>query len=126
MSNLLKVDIVSVDKPFWSGEAISVTVQTVEGEIGILYGHEPIMGQLGEDGLVVISDAESNSKYLAVCGGFFSMDGVEVIVLAEDATWVDDIDLAAEESKLSTFAPGSFEFFKTKGRIKTAKRAASR
>lgn len=120
---ILQVDVVSVDEPFWQGEALSVTLKTVEGEIGLLPGHEPILGQLAEDGSVTIKLTTEELKYLAICGGFFSIDMNHVIILAEDAIWVDDIDIGKEEADLQNISPKSFEYARAQGRIKTYHRA---
>ena len=41
----LTAQLVSVDRLLWKGPASIVTAQTTEGEIGILPGHEPLLGQ---------------------------------------------------------------------------------
>ena len=40
----LKVSLVSADAEVWSGEASLVVAKTVEGEIGFMSGHEPVLG----------------------------------------------------------------------------------
>ena len=42
----LNVSVVSADQEVWSGEATMVVARTVEGEIGILPGHEPLLAIL--------------------------------------------------------------------------------
>ena len=42
----LNVSVVSADQEVWSGEAAMVVARTVEGEIGILPGHEPMLAIL--------------------------------------------------------------------------------
>ena len=42
----LKVNLVSADDEVWSGEASLVVAKTVIGEIGIMAGHEPVLGVL--------------------------------------------------------------------------------
>ena len=42
----LNVSVVSADQEVWSGEASMVVARTVEGEIGILPGHEPMLAAL--------------------------------------------------------------------------------
>ena len=42
----LNVSVVSADQEVWSGEASMVVARTVEGEIGILPGHEPLLAIL--------------------------------------------------------------------------------
>jgi len=40
----LHVELVSVEREIWSGEAASVIAKTTEGEIGVLPGHTPLLG----------------------------------------------------------------------------------
>ena len=42
----MKVTIVSASESVWSGEAQQISARTVEGEIGILAGHEPVLAVL--------------------------------------------------------------------------------
>ena len=44
----LHVELVSVEREVWSGEATQVTARTTEGEIGVLPGHAPLLGQLAD------------------------------------------------------------------------------
>ena len=43
---VLNVSVVAADHEVWSGEASMVVAKTVEGEIGILAGHEPLLAIL--------------------------------------------------------------------------------
>ena len=43
----LRVDLVAADRAVWSGDAKMVIAKTVEGEIGLLPGHEPMLAILG-------------------------------------------------------------------------------
>ena len=51
---MLQVELVSVDRRLWSGEASMVIARTIEGEIGVLPGHEPLLGVLAEGSSVEI------------------------------------------------------------------------
>ena len=44
----LHVSLVSADAEVWSGEASLVVAKTVEGEIGFMAGHEPVLAILAE------------------------------------------------------------------------------
>ena len=77
----LQVELVAADREVWSGEATMVRARTAEGEIGILAGHEPLLAILGS-GEVVIS-ATSGGITARVDGGFLSVDGDRVTLVAE-------------------------------------------
>jgi F-type H+-transporting ATPase subunit epsilon len=78
----LQVDLVSVDGKVWSGEADLLFARTLEGELGVLPGHAPLLGQLAEPGEVKIRRAEGDLEY-EVSGGFLSVTDEGVTVLAE-------------------------------------------
>ena len=44
----LHVELVAVERMIWSGEANMVVARTTEGELGVLPGHAPLLGQLAE------------------------------------------------------------------------------
>jgi len=84
----MQVELVSVEGPLWSGEATAVFARTIEGEIGILPGHAPLLGALAPGWLVRIQQADGVEQRVAVHGGFLSVrpDGVSVLAeMAENA-----------------------------------------
>ena len=81
----MHVDLVSVDQKIWSGEAVTVVARTTEGELGILPGHTPLLGELVEPGEVRILTADRELAY-TVNGGFLSVAPDGVSILAESAT----------------------------------------
>jgi F-type H+-transporting ATPase subunit epsilon len=64
---------VSVEREVWSGEAVQVTARTTEGDIGVLPGHAPLLGQLAEGGTVRILQSGGGEVVAAVHGGFLSV-----------------------------------------------------
>ncbi len=91
MANRLHVDVVSVDERVWSGEAEMVIARTTEGELGVLPGHEPLLGQLVDPSLVRIKHDGGELAY-QIAGGFFSVRGDEVSVLTESCQPVQPSD----------------------------------
>lgn len=91
------VQLVSVERQLWSGEATMVTAQTTEGEIGVLPGHEPLLGQLVDAGVVTITQADGEKLVAAVQGGYLSVSTDKVTVLADYAVWADEVDSDAAE-----------------------------
>lgn len=94
----IAVELVAVERMLWSGQASIVTAQTTEGEIGVLPGHEPMLGQLVDNGVVVIRPVDGDKLVAAVQGGFLSVSEDKVTILAEFAVWVDEIDVAEAEA----------------------------
>jgi F-type H+-transporting ATPase subunit epsilon len=97
----MSVELVAVERPVWSGHATSVFAQTTEGELGILPGHTPLLGELVESGLVKITTTDRETVTAAVFGGFLSVTGDKVSVLAEAAELADEIDPQAAKDALA-------------------------
>ena len=83
MANQLHVDLVAVEEKVWSGYAEMLDARTTEGELGILPGHAPLLGQLAEPGQVRIKLAGGREVAYEVNGGFLSVTERGVTVLAE-------------------------------------------
>ncbi|MEV6326021.1 F0F1 ATP synthase subunit epsilon [Nocardia sp. NPDC051787] len=99
--NNMSVDLVAVERLLWSGQASFVSAQTTEGQIGIMPGHEPLLGQLVEGGTVNIVSSEGERIVAAVHGGFFSVTANSVRVLAESAEFADEVDVEAARRVLA-------------------------
>lgn len=86
MAGRLKVEVVAVEERVWSGEAEMLVARTTEGELGVLPGHAPLLGQLANPGQVRIKLEGGKEVGYEVNGGFLSVTGDGVTVLAESAT----------------------------------------
>lgn len=84
-ANELEVEIVAEDRFVWSGPAQSVSARTIEGEIGILPGHTPLLAVLG-DGEVVVESGDGSAVTVRAEGGFFSVDNNRVVIAAGAAS----------------------------------------
>lgn len=83
----LKVSLVSADAEVWSGEASLVIAKTVEGEIGFMAGHEPVLAILAE-GQVRITETSGNKVIADARDGFVSVERDEVTIVAGNAALV--------------------------------------
>jgi F-type H+-transporting ATPase subunit epsilon len=70
-----------------------VVARTVNGDIGVLAGHAPLLAQLREGFAVRIIRTDGEVFGVAVHGGFLSVTGSGVVILAEDAQLSDEIDV---------------------------------
>ena len=95
----LHVELVAVDRQVWSGEAQRVIARTVDGDIGILPQHAPVLGVL-VDGVVRVLQPSGEEMTAAVHGGFLSVHDNEVGVLAEAAELADEIDVDRAQAAL--------------------------
>ncbi len=86
----LTLEIVTPEARVYSDTIDSVVIPTVEGEIGILPGHIPLLTQVADGELRVIKGG--TTTYLVIGGGFAEIDGDRVSVLAERAIAEEQID----------------------------------
>lgn len=102
----MDVALVAVDRAVWSGEATAIIARTVDGDIGVLPGHEPFLALLA-DGRVRIERPGTTPLIVAVHEGFISVDSDVVKILAEIAETAEEIDLErAERAKERALAAG--------------------
>jgi F-type H+-transporting ATPase subunit epsilon len=86
-SSPLKVSVVSADQQVWSGEATMVVARTVEGEIGILPGHEPMLAILAS-GEVRVTLPTGDKIVAQAADGFLSVENDSVTIVARQASLV--------------------------------------
>lgn len=84
MSANLTVEVVSPEKRVWSGEAKMISARTLEGDIGVLPGHAPLLGVL-VDGQVSIKMVDGTTQEFNIHGGFISVSNNRVSILGESA-----------------------------------------
>jgi len=97
MANL-KLDIVTAEGVVYSDEVDVVVAPGIEGQLGILPHHAPLMTTLQPGELRVRKSGEEFS--LAISGGFLEVRPDRVIILADAAERAEEIDVRrAEEAK---------------------------
>ena len=87
-----QVEVVSAERELWTGEAAEVYARSVEGEIGILPGHQPALLQL-EIAPVRIKLDDGSWEIFAVHHGFLFYREEKVVVLADLAERASEIDV---------------------------------
>jgi F-type H+-transporting ATPase subunit epsilon len=100
MAATMHVELVSVERRIWSGEATAVYARTPEGELGVLPAHTPLLGALEPGWVVRIQRQDEPELRVAVHGGFLSVRNDGVSVLAEMAEQASDIDTARAREAL--------------------------
>ena len=94
----LRLDIVTAEQAVYSEDVDVVIAPGVEGQLGILPHHAPLMTALQAGELRIKKGGEEVS--LAISGGFLEVRPDRVIVLADAAERAEEIDIArAEEAK---------------------------
>jgi F-type H+-transporting ATPase subunit epsilon len=93
-----KLEIVTAEKMVFSDEVSALIAWGVEGQLGILPHHAPLMTMLQPGDLMIRKEKEE--EYLVISGGFLEVRPDKVIILADACERVDEIDIArAEEAK---------------------------
>ncbi len=80
----LEVTLVSADRRVWSGEAARVIARTVDGDIGILGGHAPLLAVLAA-GEIRITPSSGQDVVATLDGGFLSVEHDRVTVVSDSA-----------------------------------------
>jgi len=94
----LSLEIVTPESRVYSDTVDTVVIPTLEGEIGILPGHLPLLTQVADGELRVTKARET--KGLVVGSGFAQIEGDRVKVLAEFAIHEAQIDETAAEKAI--------------------------
>ncbi|MFC1916594.1 F0F1 ATP synthase subunit epsilon [Chloroflexota bacterium] len=94
----IKLDIVTVEQEVYSEDVDGIVAPGVEGQLGILPHHTPLMTTLQAGELLIRQGGEE--FILAISGGFLEVRPDRIIVLADTAERAEEIDIArAEEAK---------------------------
>ena len=97
MADALTVELVAADRMVWSGEATMVIARTVEGDIGVLRGHAPVLSLLteavveitAEDGHTVFAVADTIEGFTKICDGDFDHVGEQAFFMCGG---LDDVE----------------------------------
>jgi len=101
MADSLQIELVAADRVVWSGQASMVIARTVEGDLGVLPNHAPLLSLL-VPGVVEITPTEGAPFKAAVEEGFLSVANNRVSILSEDAFLANEINLEAARADLAT------------------------
>jgi F-type H+-transporting ATPase subunit epsilon len=120
----MQVQLVAPDRMVWSGEAEIVIARTVDGELGILPRHAPLLGVLVEYPVTIRRSGE-DALVAAVHGGFLSVSSDGVDVLAEVVELAEEIDVARARQALERSKDSEDEADKAAARRATARLRAA-
>jgi F-type H+-transporting ATPase subunit epsilon len=95
VANQFQVDVVAVEAKVWSGDVEMLVARTTEGELAVLAGHAPLLGQLKEPSRVRSKLSSGDEVAFDIGGGFISVTDAGVTILAESAAPAQGPDPAA-------------------------------
>ena len=93
MARTLLCEIVTPERIVYTNEVEMVVAPTIDGEIGILPLHMPLVSVLRPGEIRVKWNHEKDVEWFAVSGGYIQIHEDKVIILADDAEIVSKIDL---------------------------------
>jgi F-type H+-transporting ATPase subunit epsilon len=121
----LQLDVITPERRLLSEQADSVTVPGLEGELGILPGHTPLISAL-KTGVLSYTQG-GTTRRLLVSGGFVEVNNDRVSVLADLAEFPEEVDAARarterEEAErlLGGFSGTPEEMTEVRGRLDRA------
>ncbi len=83
MSNL-NLEIISVTGVVFKGQCNMAVVPSVEGDIGVMFGHESLIAKLREGQITIYDDKQNIVKQIDVTGGFAEMHSAETLSVLVD------------------------------------------
>ncbi len=129
MADTLQVELVAADRTVWSGSATMVIARTVEGDVGVLRGHAPMLALL-TDAVVEINPEEGPVVVATADGGFLSVADDRVSILSEHILLAGEINVDAARAELeaarSVIDPGEAELRirRAEARIRAVEKAS--
>ena len=94
----LRLDIITAERHAFADDVNAVVAPGIEGQLGILPHHAPLMTILQPGELLIRKDNEET--YMALTGGFLEVRPDKVVILADTCERAEEIDVSrAEEAK---------------------------
>ena len=102
MAELLDFELVSPERRLAKAKVAMVVVPGVEGDFGVLPGHAPMMSTI-RPGAIAIHEADGGPATMRffIDSGFAEVTETGLTILAEKATPVAEIDVAAVATQLA-------------------------
>ena len=94
----IRLEIITAERQVLADDVNVVVAPGIEGELGVLPHHSPLMTILKPGELLIRKDGEET--YMSVSGGFLEIRPDKIIILADACERAEDIDIErAEEAK---------------------------
>ena len=97
-------DLVSPEKIAFSGEVEQVDIPGVDGDLGVMAGHAPLVATI-RPGIMTVTVGGKHEKII-VLGGLAEISDKGLTVLADTATSLQDLDREAFAGKISEMEEG--------------------
>ena len=98
MAKTFHLEIIATDRIFYQGECEHLVVTAIDGLVGIMAGHEPVVTSLPTGELKYMVDGKWH--YGAISGGFIQVMPDQAIILVDNCELPEEIDIKrAEEAR---------------------------
>jgi len=95
----IRCEVITAERAVFSGDVDMVVAPGIEGQLGILHDHAPLITALTYGELVLHRQGQED-EYIAIGGGFMEVSADHVIILADSAERAEEIDeTRAEEAR---------------------------
>ena len=91
-----ELEIVTAERQIYSGDVSAVVADGIEGQLGILPHHAPLITMLKPGELLIRKDSEET--FMAITGGFLEVRPEKVIILADACERSEEIDVERAEA----------------------------
>jgi F-type H+-transporting ATPase subunit epsilon len=98
-SGKIAFDLISPERLLLSTDADMVTVPGTEGYLGVMAGHAPLVTTL-RAGMIDVQVNGRDDRYF-IRGGFAEISPAKIIVLAEEAVTMTELDLAVLDQRIT-------------------------
>ena len=100
--NKLQLSVVTPERLVLTEEVDQVNIPGVEGDLGILYDHAPILTTMrpGRFSYELLGEKGKETSHMIISGGYLEVTDNRVIVLAEAVEFLDEIDKERAKASL--------------------------
>ena len=91
MAKLFKFEVVTPNRVFYSDEVEMITFDTIEGSMGVMANHIPML--IANKPCVLKMEKNKTPKYAFISEGFIEVTFEKVTAIVDDAEWADEIDI---------------------------------
>lgn len=99
MANTIHLEVASPDRMVFEGDVSDLQAPAVDGYLGVLPGHAPLITVLGA-GVLSFVNGEGEKRYLMVQGGLMEILPDRVRAVATFAVWESEVDIERAKQQL--------------------------
>ncbi|MFA5828994.1 MAG: ATP synthase F1 subunit epsilon [Candidatus Gracilibacteria bacterium] len=88
---MFHLSIVTAEKTIYDGDIEMLVAPAIDGEVGILTNHHPLVTKLGPGGMK-ITKADKTEEYLFISGGYLEVNNNKATILADALENADQVE----------------------------------